>query len=148
MAVGIGTSFTPSLLPASTPSTPANSATMSKDDFLKLFLTSLQDQDPQQAQDPTQFQAQLAQFSSLEQMTNLNTAFSAQSSIDQLNAAAGMIGKSVTTLDSQGNAGSGVVQSVRMQSGQAMLVLPGQQTFPLSSVTTVNNVPYTPASGG
>lgn len=43
-----------------------------KDDFLKLLVTQLQNQDPLNPMDSTEFTAQLAQFTSLEQMTNMN----------------------------------------------------------------------------
>jgi flagellar basal-body rod modification protein FlgD len=46
---------------------------MNKDDFLKLLVTQLQYQDPLSPEDPKDFVAQLAQFSSLEQQINSNT---------------------------------------------------------------------------
>uniref|UniRef100_A0A7V6DPR1 Basal-body rod modification protein FlgD n=1 Tax=Desulfobacca acetoxidans TaxID=60893 RepID=A0A7V6DPR1_9BACT len=49
------------------------SQTMNKDDFLKLLVTQLQYQDPLSPEDPKDFVAQLAQFSSLEQQINSNT---------------------------------------------------------------------------
>jgi flagellar hook assembly protein FlgD len=42
--------------------------------FLQLLVTQLQHQDPLQPQDDTQFLAQLAQFTSLEQLTQINTS--------------------------------------------------------------------------
>jgi flagellar basal-body rod modification protein FlgD len=47
-------------------------STLGKDDFLKLLTTQLQQQDPTQPMDSTAFVAQLAQFSTLEQMSNTN----------------------------------------------------------------------------
>ncbi|MFQ5737351.1 MAG: flagellar hook assembly protein FlgD [Thermodesulfobacteriota bacterium] len=47
---------------------------MGKDAFLKLLVTQLQNQDPLNPADNTEFVAQLAQFSSLEGITNLNTS--------------------------------------------------------------------------
>ena len=47
-------------------------AQLGKDDFLKLLVAQLQNQDPSNPTDGTQFMGQLAQFSSLEQMTNVS----------------------------------------------------------------------------
>lgn len=46
---------------------------MNKDDFLKLFVTQLQHQDPLNPQDSTQFIGQLAQLTQVEQAYNTNT---------------------------------------------------------------------------
>lgn len=47
-------------------------AVMGKEDFLMLLVAQLQNQDPLSPDDPTEFTAQLAQFSSLEQLFSLN----------------------------------------------------------------------------
>ena len=74
----------------------STTSTLGKDDFLKLLTAQLQQQDPTQPMDNTAFVAQLAQFSTLEQMSNTNDTLTkmlaAQGSALQTTAAS-MIGK-------------------------------------------------------
>lgn len=84
----------------STTSTQATqTTTMGKDDFMKLLLAQLKNQDPLNPMSDTDFAAQLAQFSSLEQLTNLNTELQTQG-VNQLTLgyaqSANMVGKEVT----------------------------------------------------
>ena len=51
----------------------ASDEVMGKDDFLKLLIAQLAAQDPLDPMGAQDFSAQLAQFSALEQMTNVNT---------------------------------------------------------------------------
>jgi flagellar basal-body rod modification protein FlgD len=79
-------------------STTAATATLGKDAFFKLLISQLQNQDPLNPADPTEFTAQLAQFSSLEQLSNVNDNLYAlklyQASINNAQAVA-FIGKQI-----------------------------------------------------
>lgn len=69
-----------------------------RDDFLKMFLAQMQHQDPLNPMDSSEFSAQLAQFSSLEQLFNVNENLEdMQSSISQssLYQALDFIGKEI-----------------------------------------------------
>jgi flagellar basal-body rod modification protein FlgD len=60
------------LTDSGTASIATKSKSLDKDAFLKLLTTQLQNQDPLNPTDSTAFTAQLAQFSSLEQLSNVN----------------------------------------------------------------------------
>ncbi len=74
---------------------------LGKDDFLQLLITQLQHQDPTKPMDDKQFIAQMAQFSSLEQMTNLGQEFSKISGIVSRGNALNLLGKQVEILDGE-----------------------------------------------
>ncbi len=76
---------------------------MNKDDFLKLFITQLQNQDPLKPMDGTEFLAQLAQLTQVEQAYNVNSKLA--SIIDSLNSSSALsavsfIGKEITAYGS------------------------------------------------
>lgn len=97
------------------PKAPTNQ--MGKDDFLALLTNQMKNQDPMNPTDNTQMMAQLAQFSSLEQMQNLNQSFEAYRGI-------GMIGKLVQGVDHTTNTDfSGQVVAAHTQNGNTTLTL-------------------------
>src|ERR1051325_6908816 len=106
--------------PTSSISTPTSASSqvqrdgssLDKDSFLKILVGELQNMDPMSAssQDPTRTVAQMTQYSSLEQLTNLSST-----STDTLNAqkqtqSLALLGKTVGYTDAGGNSLSGLVQ--------------------------------------
>jgi flagellar basal-body rod modification protein FlgD len=62
--------------PAAPASTAARGEALDRDAFLRLLLVQLEHQDPTSPQSNEEFLAQLAQFSTLEQLTSINKAVS------------------------------------------------------------------------
>lgn len=74
------------------------SSTLGKEDFLTLLVAQLQNQDPLNPSDPTEFTAQLAQYSSLEQLMSVNDnieSLASSSRSQQQLSALGLIGREV-----------------------------------------------------
>ena len=100
----------------SSTTTTTKDTSLGKDDFLKMLVTQLQNQDPLKPMDDTAFVAQMAQFSSLEQMQNMNTATLATQ-------ANGMIGNNVTWTNNKNEVFEGVVKGVNIVSGESKLIV-------------------------
>ena len=76
----------------------SDKTSMGKDDFLKLLVAQLQNQDPMNPEDATEFTSQLAQFSSLEQLENANTSLEGLGAMNnemERMSALGLIGQNV-----------------------------------------------------
>jgi len=74
--------------------------TLGKDEFLKLLITELQNQDPTNPMQDREFIAQMAQFSSLEQMLNMNKNMESFLNNLSFSSSFDMLGKSVELEDS------------------------------------------------
>jgi flagellar basal-body rod modification protein FlgD len=117
-----GTKFAPKPTytgPTAPVQTPTTKATMDKDDFLKLFVTQLRNQDPTSPLQPYELASQLAQFTSVEQLTNLNASLT-----KQLDAIAG------STLATQSSLGSSLI-------GRQVVTAGNQVTVPASGSGSV-----------
>ncbi len=72
---------------------------LGKDAFLKLMLIQMKNQDPLNPMDNQAMLSQMAQFSSLEQMSNLNDNFSSAKANETAMQATGLLGKKVEVHD-------------------------------------------------
>lgn len=127
-----------------------SNSTLGKDAFLKILITQLQNQDPTQPLDDKEFIAQMAQFSTLEQMQNMNTAM--LSLLDsqyqtQLMSYTSFVGKEVKwheitdELDENGdyiiNEGIGVINELKFVNGEAIFVLEDGKEITAGNISSV-----------
>ncbi|HED65191.1 MAG TPA: flagellar biosynthesis protein FlgD [Planctomycetes bacterium] len=112
--------------------------------FLDLFVAQLRNQDPINPVKNEDFVAQLATFSQLDQLKQMNDNIVAQIALGQSNAllaqltgSSDLIGKQVTWTDpSTGFETTGQVERVKILDGLAVLRISGQDV-PLANVTEV-----------
>jgi flagellar basal-body rod modification protein FlgD len=131
---------------------------LGKDDFLKLLITQLQNQDPTQPMDDTQTVAQMAQFSSLEQMTQLNDSFTKFSQAQAMGTYSNIIGKHIswteTTTQGTGDQATttsvsknGIVSSIQMKNGTAQAVLADGSQVDVTNIESISLADSAAASG-
>ncbi len=98
---------------------------LGKDEFMKMLVAQMQNQDPMAPMDNAQMTAQLAQFSALEQMENLNSQFegfqqSATAAMSLLNSC-----KSVVLELIDGTSVGGLLEKVQWNGGETQFVVDG-----------------------
>ena len=95
--------------------TASGDSTLGKDDFLKILVAQLQAQDPLAPMEGQEFASQLAQFSSLEQLTNVNDNLETSQAFDiamSNSSAIALIGKNVDAPGNTVDLKSGEVESL------------------------------------
>lgn len=110
--------------------TNATSSIMDKDDFLRLFLSSLQFQDPTSPMETQDMMSQMAQLSLMEQVQNMTTAVEGLKQVTQQSAIQrGMefVGKYIVGVSEDATTISGRVDSIRLATdGSIVLVVDGK----------------------
>jgi flagellar basal-body rod modification protein FlgD len=137
------TGVDPSIASAYTPSTaPVNpKGQLKSDDFIKLLITQLQNQDPTQPMKNEELLQQVSQIGSLQSQQQLTSSLQDMVMQNQLAAASGMIGKSVQGLDDYGDTIGGVVTSVKVVDKKVTLELDSGKNLQMSRVQTVSPAP-------
>lgn len=115
--------------------------------FLQLMLAQLENQDPTEPMENTEWLSQLAQYSSLEQMTAMNENMeSIASSIDSMHSSVGtnavisqtlsLVGKDVTVQTEDGKEINGSVQEAKFDGGNGYIKV-GDKYYSIGSITSI-----------
>ena len=144
----------------STSSTSSLSSEISMENFLTLFVTQLQNQNPLDPTDNTEFMSQLAQFSTLEQeqqqteyLSKANSINSASLQLDQIALASTFIGKTIKysssssdSSDSSSETLSGVVDGVKLEEDGTVSFIIDGESVSISNFIEVENTTTTTSS--
>ncbi len=107
---------------------------LNKDDFLKILITQLTHQDPTSPMEDKEFIAQMAQFSTLEQMTNMSTEFEKMARMLSSNNALELLGKTVEISEGDHTV-TGIVEEIT--GGEFPQLLVGGSYYEYSKVTSI-----------
>lgn len=127
------------------PSNVATGAKVDPNQFLTLLTTQLKYQDPMSPANDTQFVGELAQFTTMQQiqqlnasMTNMSNAITQMTAAQSITQAASLLGKTVSYVPANSAiSASGVVSSVQVAGGQTQLNVNGAWV-PLSQVNGIS----------
>jgi flagellar basal-body rod modification protein FlgD len=115
---------------SSTSGTENSNGMLGQNDFLKLMIAQLQAQDPLQPANTNEYINELAQFTQVEQTTNLANA-------NELSGAVQLIGRAVAYNNASGGVAVGIVQSVQSNASGTTVTVEGVGGVKLSSITEV-----------
>ncbi|MDP0499627.1 MAG: flagellar hook capping FlgD N-terminal domain-containing protein [Verrucomicrobiota bacterium JB022] len=111
---------------------------MGQEDFFSLLLTQLTNQNPLDPMDNTEFIAQMAQFSSLEQMGDMNSQMSSLSQSQSSLIAQSYIGKDVTVQVDSSTTLQGKIDSVSLNKGEVKVQIEGK-SYTLDQIVQIHN---------
>jgi flagellar basal-body rod modification protein FlgD len=111
---------------------------MGKDQFLSILIKQLQNQDPMQPMEDKEFIAQMAQFSSVEQLMNISKQLTAMS--QSLGSVSGLIGKEISWINDSDDGSSalesGIVSSIIVKDGVQYAAV-GEYAIPLNKIIEI-----------
>jgi flagellar basal-body rod modification protein FlgD len=101
--------------------------TLGQEDFLKLVVAQMTSQDPLNPKKDTDFIAQMAQFSSLEQAKIMQADIASLRDGQAVSQADGLLGRTVDVLASKDKIAHGMVSAVQLEGGKPKVVVDGQR---------------------
>jgi flagellar basal-body rod modification protein FlgD len=128
-------SFETTLPPGYTPKAAGAKNSVDYESFLKLLIAQMKNQDPTAPMESTEYVAQIAAFSQVEQSVQINQKLDQMLQGSSLSQAASLIGHTVTSEDGKT---SGVVKEVKLGSSGPIAVIDGGKEIPITSGVKVS----------
>jgi flagellar basal-body rod modification protein FlgD len=119
---------------AASNSSASDGSTLDYDDFLQLMVAQLQNQDPLNPTDSTEYMSQIAQFSSVEQGINTNSKLDQLLANSNISQASTIVGHTLTSSD---GSISGIIASVKIADTGLTAILDDGTEVPITSGVTV-----------
>jgi flagellar basal-body rod modification protein FlgD len=112
--------------------------TLGQNEFLELLVTQMRNQDPMKPVADTEFIAQMAQFSNLEQTKEMSSDISQLRQSGSFTQAAALMGKQVSLLSGENTFTKGIVTDLAVKDGEVRLIINGKP-YELGQVVSVNS---------
>jgi flagellar basal-body rod modification protein FlgD len=100
---------------------------LGKDEFLQILVSQFKNQNPLEPVKDTEFIAQMAQFSSLEQLHNISRHLEVMQDNLLWSQALSFLGREIEGIDGDGNLVEGIVTGVKFLEGQLVLLIDGEE---------------------
>lgn len=113
----------------------ANARSVDYDAFLKLLVAEMQNQDPTKPMESTEYVAQLASFSNVEQSIQINEKLDNLLSSSFISGAGSLIGRSITSAD---GSVTGEIVQVKVSSGVGTAVLKSGEELAVDGSVTIS----------
>jgi flagellar basal-body rod modification protein FlgD len=110
---------------------------LKSEDFIKMMITQLQNQDPMEPAKSDQLLAQMSQIGQLQASTTLTDSLKTMVVQNQIGAASSLIGKIVKGMDATNETVTGMVNSVRVEGDKVKLELDNGNVLDMSQVTQI-----------
>ena len=125
--------------PSTTPPRQVKSKSMElkTEDFIKMMITQLQNQDPLEPAKNQELLAQMSQIGQLQSANSLQDSLKGMVLQNQIGSASALIGKTVQGLDGQDDPVTGLVNSVKVGADGVSLELDNGKSLMLSRVTQI-----------
>ena len=121
--------------------------TLGQDEFLQLLVVQMRNQDPLKPVSDTEFIAQMAQFSNLEQTKAMSSDIAQLRQSSAFTQATALMGKQVSLLSGGSTFTKGIVTDLTVRDGEVSLIVNGK-AYELGQVVAVNSEETAEESAG